>query len=505
VAPDSSVHVTFERPANHQSAEATFRIEPPWDGSFEWPSATEMIWRPASPLPYSMGFTVTAGGNATGGDAFVPRKWSFDTHDPPVFIEIQGSDAVPTTLRAVPSGGRGDYAILWSTGEMTATIEPTVPQGETRTYSVSVLSGDQTATATKDVHGLAWSGTYSQRGCPDGWEWTETSICTLTQDLPGPVRTYVARVDLRDPDVLLEVLPAASGLGDTAPIANRAGELGSIIAVNGSFMEARGDFEIPIGPVLSGGGYAALPPYGVPTFALDGGRNPHVGTGLDLRPSVSGPHGSATLQFVNNVPGEGGLSVFNGYAMGPTPAFDGCLAMVWPNGDDLVAGVNDVFCGQIGEIPVPPGGFTLVGQGGGAEWIRANVPGTLTFSGSAAWFAIGGSHVLRPYVESQPGFNVEGRHPRTAIGADDDGFLYLVVIDGRNENSAGMDIGELAGYLAGLGVTRAINLDGGGSSTFMRGGQVLNTPSDGKLRDVSTVISVTRYHQRPCSHPLRRC
>lgn len=59
------------------------------------------------------------------------------------------------------------------------------------------------------------------------------------------------------------------------------------------------------------------------------------------------------------------------------------------------------------------------------------------------------------------------RHPRTAIGTDKRGNVYLVVVDGRSKgNAAGVTIAELTKICEWLGLTDAINLDGGSSSTM---------------------------------------
>ena len=60
------------------------------------------------------------------------------------------------------------------------------------------------------------------------------------------------------------------------------------------------------------------------------------------------------------------------------------------------------------------------------------------------------------------------RHPRTAAGVSADGrTLILLVIDGRQPgHSIGVTLPELADLMIGLGATAAVNLDGGGSSTF---------------------------------------
>lgn len=71
------------------------------------------------------------------------------------------------------------------------------------------------------------------------------------------------------------------------------------------------------------------------------------------------------------------------------------------------------------------------------------------------------------------------RHPRTAIGWNaDQSKIWLVVVDGRQEHSAGMSLQELSRFFIELGATDALNLDGGGSSALVFDGQVRNTPSD---------------------------
>jgi exopolysaccharide biosynthesis protein len=92
------------------------------------------------------------------------------------------------------------------------------------------------------------------------------------------------------------------------------------------------------------------------------------------------------------------------------------------------------------------------------------------------------------------------RHPRTAIGTDKKGRVYLVVVDGRSEgNAEGVTIAELTKICEWLGLRDAINLDGGSSST-MWGKQagVINHPSRNKKFDhegerrVSSILSVKR-------------
>ena len=77
------------------------------------------------------------------------------------------------------------------------------------------------------------------------------------------------------------------------------------------------------------------------------------------------------------------------------------------------------------------------------------------------------------------------RHPRSLIGKDADGGVWLVVVDGRFPGEAeGMSIAELTELSRRLGLTEALNLDGGGSSTlWVLPAGVLNHPCDNRQFD----------------------
>lgn len=71
------------------------------------------------------------------------------------------------------------------------------------------------------------------------------------------------------------------------------------------------------------------------------------------------------------------------------------------------------------------------------------------------------------------------RHPRTFVGIDRDTTrIFLCTVDGRQSASVGMNYREMAETLTGLGVWHATNLDGGGSTTMVLRGKIVNSPSD---------------------------
>jgi exopolysaccharide biosynthesis protein len=70
----------------------------------------------------------------------------------------------------------------------------------------------------------------------------------------------------------------------------------------------------------------------------------------------------------------------------------------------------------------------------------------------------------------------DGRHPRAALGVTDDALL-AVTCDGRRTGvDAGLSMVELATVMLELGARSAINLDGGGSTTLVHRGHLLNRP-----------------------------
>jgi exopolysaccharide biosynthesis protein len=68
------------------------------------------------------------------------------------------------------------------------------------------------------------------------------------------------------------------------------------------------------------------------------------------------------------------------------------------------------------------------------------------------------------------------RHPRAALGVSGD-QLIAVACDGRRTGvDAGLSMLELAELMLELGAETAINLDGGGSTTLVHRGHLLNRP-----------------------------
>ncbi|MDQ0914904.1 phosphodiester glycosidase family protein [Paenibacillus sp. V4I5] len=127
-----------------------------------------------------------------------------------------------------------------------------------------------------------------------------------------------------------------------------------------------------------------------------------------------------------------------------------------------------------GNSPLSPGKIVLSAHGAARsiiEGLQAGDEVTAAFELASGWggakVAMSGIMMIRDGVlldNVQP----SGVHPRTAIGTKADGKIVMMEVDGRAPSfSEGVETSELGQMMQNLGVTNAINLDGGGSSTFV--------------------------------------
>lgn len=116
---------------------------------------------------------------------------------------------------------------------------------------------------------------------------------------------------------------------------------------------------------------------------------------------------------------------------------------------------------------------------------------------------VAGTQLVTDGANTGAGARVEpaSRAPRTAAGVPEDGrTLVLMVIDGRQPGwSEGVTLAQLADLMIEFGAWDAINLDGGGSSSFIHDDgteRTTNRPSDGQFRAVANHLGV-RVNEAP--------
>jgi exopolysaccharide biosynthesis protein len=170
--------------------------------------------------------------------------------------------------------------------------------------------------------------------------------------------------------------------------------------------------------------------------------------------------------------------------------------------------VAEVACATTALAPPGPGQVVISGQPGAEGGILVGslslgetvtltwsigFPGVLdTVGGNPLLLENGASAIPKPCSTS-----ICNTHPRTGIGVTPTGRILMVVVDGRRKDSRGVTLARFAKVFQKLHASFALNLDGGGSSTMVvrgkKGGlKVVNEPSDGRQRKVSSALLIIK-------------
>lgn len=206
------------------------------------------------------------------------------------------------------------------------------------------------------------------------------------------------------------------------------------------------------------------------------------------------------ISSINGTRGENELVLFNHYFSDSTKTNNYGIERTIVGGEVVKADNknNSVLDKEI---------FVLSGHGKAAEFLKnlkvgdnvyveetlgTNFDQTIDAIGAGPMLVKDGEVFLATKVEKFSSDVAGGRAPRSALGIDKTGKIYLVVIDGRSQESSGMTLLELALFMKELGAFEALNLDGGGSSEMIIKGEIINKPSDGQERKIAGAVGVVK-------------
>ncbi|MBO8165317.1 MAG: phosphodiester glycosidase family protein [Brevibacillus sp.] len=332
---------------------------------------------------------------------------------------------------------------------------------------------------------------------------------------------YVTKVDLNNKYVEVKPVYGTGGLlTDKQTVTQMANETGAIAAINADFfdMAKRG---APFGIVIrdkqliSSMGHISYW-YSLGITGEKTARIEHFGfTGkVTADNGASFPLRGVNKEKYNPSEGYSHLDQLNLYtpsfgrtSLGKVENYQNVVEVVFQDG---VA--REVRVDQPG-APIPQNGFVLWGQGAAAQYLLQNVPVgsrvTIDYETTPAdreWLQAVGGHVLlvdqgKALTSFRADDYVKGINAHTAVGVSQDGkTLYMVVVE-EGPNSRGVNLQELAQLLVELGVWRAVNFDGGGSTTlaarrlFDTQATLINNPKGGAQRRVPTGLAV--YNTAP--------
>lgn len=361
----------------------------------------------------------------------------------------------------------------------------------------------------------------------------EVDTLRETEIAPGVVHTYIWSPDGPWAINLVEAEPgpcspeirtkkagdAIVGVARTSAMASAlAQELGrpALAAINGDFFLGS-PYGKPRSAQVIQGEVVTGPEQGRHVFGVTTSGARFIGTTRIMgdytvrnRPGVKG-----TIGFVNDPPAaSSALALYNRFNGSTVPANAGPVKVQLANvpgnyeansGRGVVTAVNTN--GQ--SISIPSNGIVLVGQSLGADFIRDNIsvgdtidwkitfenaPGpVIEMMGGYLWLVRNGGT-----VSNSSGLATE-YHPRTAVGWKKDGTLLLVTIDGRRAGySRGMSAAEMSSLFRGLDAQEALNLDGGGSTTMVVNGKIVNRISDPSERSVANALVLMKSDAPGC-------
>jgi hypothetical protein len=349
----------------------------------------------------------------------------------------------------------------------------------------------------------------------DGVEYFESRDPSLVNP-PAPIAVYLLRLD---PDrVRLASVHANDQVMGLEAVDSLARRHGAIAAINGGFFNTRnGDPQFVLkeaGELVSdtravkGAVIVRSPPRGRTEIAFD-----QISARVALKFHAADRDWVVPVAGLNTTRARGRLMLY-------TPRYHSDTDTA-ANGTEWILSGDPLRVTEVrrdaGHTPIPPDGRVL--SYGGLdlpEALQALVPGVevefettwRTLNGTSperleeADHIVSGAGLLRLNGRAldnwentealSPQRFLDMRHPRTVVGVDADGYIWFAAIDGRQPDySVGMTFADLQTLCDRLQLTGALNLDGGGSTTMVAQGLVVNRPSDvGGPRRVSDAILV---------------
>ena len=295
------------------------------------------------------------------------------------------------------------------------------------------------------------------------------------QQLHGGIRVNAVRVDPRNPKLVLRPLTRGGGMEGLSSLQQLAARDDALVAVNGGFFNRVK--RLPLGALKVDGRWLSGPILGRGVVAWSNGAMPRFGR-LSLQEWLTDERGQRLpVAVLNSGYLQRGLSRYTP-EWGPTyRALSGQETALVLRGERVAAlyGTAELEQG----VPLQRG-TTLVVARGGAElpWVMgerlqlssrgsnalAHAPNVI---GGGPLLLQEGRIVLSGTVEGfSSGFLQQGA-PRTVV-ASDGRQLWLITLEGSTD--AGPSLVETAQLLQQLGLTDALNLDGGSSTGLVLGG-----------------------------------
>ncbi|MGZ4137587.1 MAG: phosphodiester glycosidase family protein [Actinomycetota bacterium] len=332
-------------------------------------------------------------------------------------------------------------------------------------------------------------------------------------DEKTPRRIFILRADVANFPLTYDITLAGPTLGYRATVPQMAKAHGALAAINGDFSSRI--VGRPIHAFVEDGTFVQSAGPGASSFAVSQDEQHAMAGATTQVMNVTDSQTSLTWRIDRwnfGAPDVGEIAAFSpaGGSLEKPPA-GACSIHLTPNGPatpaangvggfDQTFTIDDSAC-RAGAMSVGNGVVlsTVPGTDEATMFSALPLGTTMTIHLSLGWAdaydVIGGDTMLvhegQIVVPTYCGSYFCQGQPRTAVGVQADGRLLFVVVDGRQSRySLGLSMVGFARLMKKLGAVEALNLDGGGASTMVVKGKVVNRPSDGHLRHVASAALI---------------
>ena len=306
----------------------------------------------------------------------------------------------------------------------------------------------------------------------------------------GPVRINLLEIDPKAPGVEIMPVLATGRMGAKTNVADMVSRHQAVAGINGSFFKP--DVGIPLGILMINQELISGPIFDRVALGITKDNN-LVMDRVHLAGEVILPSGRRLpLHNVNQPRTNAAHTVLYSSRWGTR------APRVPSNGIQVLLRNNRVAAVSTEQpLSIPVDGMVLSGAYSPEMAELASLPANRAVQvnvytlpdWSGMKHAIGGGPWLvrngQLYIDlKSQHFSAQGlghREPRSAVGITQSGKMLLVAVDGRQANSVGMTLTELAQLMRDLGATQAMNLDGGSSTQMAVHGKIVNVPSAGQI------------------------
>jgi len=331
---------------------------------------------------------------------------------------------------------------------------------------------------------------------------TLTNLVRL--DSAGWQNINIIEADLSNPYVKTRVLTSSSGLNTLETVQTLSKDTDTVAAINGDFFawnssdNSKGS---AVGTIMNDGKLlsSSSETEGMFTFAIDE-LNKIICENIATNITLTAANGEIlTIKHLNKYDSLAEPVIYTAAFGGVTGgSYNNILEVVIE--DDVVTEMRREQDG----VEIPENGYVirhlpeynpfLIENLNVGDKVEINIDANVDLS-SLKTMTGGGTMLVTQGQLAKITHNVAGANPRTAIACDETRTkLYLITVDGRQDNAKGYTLSQFAEFLMEIGMYDAMNLDGGGSTTMVtkQNGQqkVTNVPSGGSQRKVATGIGI---------------